>query len=148
MDSIREIIDGVRPKHTFYTIEPMPWMLPDSPEIYLQLLKDVDRKAFGVHLDYTNMINQPRRYVESSAFIRKCFSLLGPYIKSVHIKDICMERSLPCVIREVMPGQGSIDLRLVLKLIDKLGENMTGYAEHLNSYEKYKKALEYLKRCR
>ncbi len=148
VDSIREIIDGVRPEHTFYTIEPMPWMIPDSPENYLKLLKDVDRKAFGVHLDYTNMINQPRRYVESSAFIRRCFLLLGPYIKSIHIKDIRMDRELPCVIREVMPGQGTIDLRLVLKLAGELGENITGYAEHLNSCGEYKKALEYLKLCR
>ena len=26
--SIREILDDVRPAHTFYTIEPMPWMYP------------------------------------------------------------------------------------------------------------------------
>ncbi len=44
VDSVREIIDAVNPKRTFYTIEPMPWMVPDSPDQYLQLLKDVDRK--------------------------------------------------------------------------------------------------------
>ena len=41
--SIREIIDGVQPKNTFYCIEPMPWMIPDGPDEYLQLIRDVDR---------------------------------------------------------------------------------------------------------
>ena len=49
VDTTRDIIDSVRPKHTFYSLEPMPWMLPDSPDSYLRLIKDIDRKAFGVH---------------------------------------------------------------------------------------------------
>ena len=36
VDSVREIIDAVNPKNTFYSIEPMPWVLPDSPEQYLR----------------------------------------------------------------------------------------------------------------
>ena len=31
VDSVREIIDAVSPERTYYTIEPMPWVLPDSP---------------------------------------------------------------------------------------------------------------------
>ena len=43
----RDIIDSVQPKRAFYCIEPMPWMVPDSPEAYLQLIKDVDRPQFA-----------------------------------------------------------------------------------------------------
>jgi sugar phosphate isomerase/epimerase len=144
VDSIRAIIDAVKPKNTFYTVEPMPWMIPDSPESYLKLIKDVDRKAFGVHLDYTNMINSPTRYLKSSAFITHCFSLLGPYIKSVHAKDVKMENHLPCVIKEVMPGEGIIDFKLVMRLCRQINPDMTIYAEHLDSYEKYAMATSYL----
>ena len=38
----------------------MPWMIPDSPDENLQLIKDVNRKAFAVHLDFVNMINSPK----------------------------------------------------------------------------------------
>jgi sugar phosphate isomerase/epimerase len=144
VDSIRSIIDAVKPKKTFYTVEPMPWMVPDSPESYLKLLKDVDREGFGVHLDYTNMISNPMLYLKSSEFITHCFSILGPYIKSVHVKDVIMENHLPCVIREVMPGQGSIDFQLVLRLCRQLNPDMTIYAEHLDSYDKYAQATSYL----
>ena len=28
--TVRDIIDSVQPKTAFYTLEPMPWMLPDG----------------------------------------------------------------------------------------------------------------------
>ena len=37
VDSVREIIDAVQPKRTFYTLETMPWIYPDSPDSYLRL---------------------------------------------------------------------------------------------------------------
>ena len=146
VDSIREIIDGVDPGHTFYTAEPMPWMVPDSPESYLKLLRDVDREHFAVHLDYTNMISDPRRYLHSSDFIRECFRLLGPHIKSIHAKDVIMESGLPCVIREVMPGRGSIDFTLVLRLAGQLGDRMTVYSEHLQSWQEYRESTGFLRK--
>ena len=58
----RKIIDAVKPTRTFFALEAMPWAFPDSTETYLQLLKAIDRKQFGVHLDPVNMITSPRDY--------------------------------------------------------------------------------------
>ncbi|MBQ8136264.1 MAG: TIM barrel protein, partial [Clostridia bacterium] len=66
---IQDIIDSVKPDCAFYCIEPMPWMVPDSPEAYLQLIRDVDRAQFGAHMDFVNMINCPRRYLDADGFI-------------------------------------------------------------------------------
>ena len=145
VDTVREIIDGVNPVHTSYTLEPMPWMVPSSPEEYLQLIQDVDRKGFGVHLDFTNMINCPERFVHRDQFIENCFTKLAPYIKSVHGKDVIMEDKLPCVIREVMPGKGCVDYQKVVKLCEGLGENMTFFVEHLPDYESYTEAAGYVR---
>ena len=41
--TIREIIDAVSPHNTYFTIEPMPWMVPTGPDEYLHLLEAVDR---------------------------------------------------------------------------------------------------------
>jgi sugar phosphate isomerase/epimerase len=146
IDSIRDIIDSVEPVRTYYTIEPMPWMIPDSPDQCLKLIKDVDRKAFAVHLDYANMINNPMKYLHSSKFIKECFALLGPYIKSVHAKDLIMSDKLPCVIEEVMPGKGSIDFSLVVRLCNELGSDTTVFVEHLNTFEEYKQASDYVRK--
>ena len=88
--SIRNIIDSVKPDRAFYCIEPMPWMVPDSPEAYVRLIRDVDRKQFGAHMDFVNMINCPRRYLNAEGFIDECFRTLAPYIKSTHLKDTRM----------------------------------------------------------
>ena len=49
--TIRRIIDEAEPRHTFYSIESLPWMIPGSPDEYLRLLADADCPQFGVHLD-------------------------------------------------------------------------------------------------
>ena len=145
VDTVREIIDAVNPVRTSYTIEPMPWMVPSSPDEYLQLIKDVDRKGFGVHLDFTNMINCPERYVHREQFVEECFRKLAPYIKSVHCKDVIMEEIFPCVIREVMPGKGCLNYQKIVKLCDSLGENMTVFVEHLPDYESYREAAGFVR---
>jgi sugar phosphate isomerase/epimerase len=142
VDSVREIIDAVNPKRTFYTIEPMPWMVPDSPDQYLQLLNDVDRKAFAVHMDFTNMVNSPKRFIYSRDFIQECFDKLGPYIKSVHIKDAFMHQKYPCCIEECMPGKGTFDYGHILRCCENLGTDMTAFVEHLSTHEEYKEAVQ------
>lgn len=145
VDSIREIIDAVKPVRTYYTVETMPWMIPDSPEQYLQLIHDVDRKAFAVHLDFVNMINCPKRYVFCDEFIEDCFKKLGPYIKSIHAKDVLMENRYTTLIHETMPGKGIINYRKVAKLCDALGPDISVFVEHLNDFESYRQAAAYVR---
>lgn len=145
VDSIREIIDAVNPVRSCYSIEPMPWMVPDSPQQYLQLIKDVDRKGFGVHLDYVNMINCPRRYVHSTEFIRECFRLLGPYIKSIHGKDVFMEQKYTTMIHEVQPGAGTLDYTKILQMVEALGPDTTFFIEHLPDYETYQQVAGFIR---
>ena len=54
VESVRAIIDAVKPVRTYYTLEPMPWIYPDSADSYLRLIRAVDRDRFGVHLDQTS----------------------------------------------------------------------------------------------
>lgn len=145
VDSIQEIIDAVKPMHTFYTIEPMPWLVPDSPEQYLKLIKDVDRKEFAVHLDFVNMINCPERYCKSTEFIQHCFDLLGPYIKSIHGKDVLMEQAYTTLIHETMPGKGSLDYKKILAMVEKLGQDIPLFVEHLPDFETYRCAANYVR---
>jgi sugar phosphate isomerase/epimerase len=145
VDISREIIDCVKPTRTFYTLEPMPWMVPDSPDSYLKLIKDIDRKGFAVHLDYTNMINCPERFLKRDAFIEECFSKLGPYIKSIHAKDVIMDKVFPCVIREVMPGKGVVNFKKVVHLCEKLGKETTVFVEHLDTHEEYIQAAGHIR---
>lgn len=138
----REIIDAVQPTRTSFTLEPMPWMIPDSPEQYAQLLRDVDRPAFAVHLDVANWIHSPRRYFHYRAFVDACFSLLGPHIKSVHLKDVRLEPHLTTHLTECPCGEGGLDLPYCLQQCEALSHDLPVMLEHLPNYNAYIASLQ------
>jgi len=135
----REIIDEVNPVRTFYTLETMPWALPDSPDSYLELIKAIDRKQLAVHLDPVNMINSPRRYYNNGAFLKECFEKLGPFIKNCHAKDIRLGTNLTVHLDEVLLGTGGLNYKVFLSELSKL-KNVPLMLEHLKTKEEYTQA--------
>lgn len=146
VDSVREIIDSVSPKRACYALEPMPWMVPDGPDEYLQLIRDVDRAQFAAHMDFVNMINCPRRYLAPEAFIEDCFRKLGPYIRSTHIKDTRMHpTNLTALLEECSPGEGTLDYEAVLRILDRwLPAGAPVLLEHMTTFEEYAAAYDYV----
>jgi sugar phosphate isomerase/epimerase len=130
-ETAQKIIDTVKPKRTWYVIETMPWMIPDSPDVYLRLLSTVDRERFAVHLDPVNMITSPRRYFESTAFLKECFTKLGPRIRSCHAKDTLLEHTLTAHLKEVPPGKGSLNYETYISLAESVDPEMPFIMEHL-----------------
>ena len=140
--TIREILDEVRPTRTFYTVEPMPWMVPDSPQAYVRLLRDVDRPGFAVHLDIANWINSPVRFYRYSEFVDECFALLGPQVKSIHLKDVCIGPEMPICLRECPPGTGGVDLRHYLQRASELPSDTPVLLEHLPDFATYSASMQ------
>ena len=142
VSSIREIIDDVGPRRAFYCIEPMPWMIPDSPDAYLQLIRDVDRPQFAAHMDFVNMINCPRRALAPEIFIEECFSKLAPWIKSTHVKDSRLDPlRLTTVLEECSPGEGDLDFTRVLSIMNTyLAPDAPVLLEHMQTFEEYQAA--------
>jgi len=144
VESVRKIIDAVKPSRTFYTLETMPWMFPDSPDSYLDLLLAIDRKAFAVHLDPINMLCTPRRCFDTGSFLRECFEKLGPYIKCCHAKDVKMGDRLTLHLEEVTPGQGCMDFRTYFRELSRLEPTTPVMIEHLADDAEYATAFQYL----
>jgi sugar phosphate isomerase/epimerase len=145
VETVREIIDAVKPKRTFYTLETMPWVYPDSPESYVELIRAIDRDAFAVHLDPVNLICSPQRYFNNALLISDCFKQLGPYIKSCHAKDIRLSDHLTTHLDEVRPGLGILDYRVYLKEMNKLDRDLPLIVEHLETEEEYRHATGYIR---
>ena len=145
VETVRHIIDEVKPLNSFYTLEPMPYMLPDSPDSYLELMKAIDRKHFAVHLDPVNMISDPHRYFNNAGFLRECFSKLGPYIKSVHAKDIIILPKLTLHLEERRPGLGTLDYRVLLGEVSRF-RDLPLMMEHLDKPEEYRLADAYIRK--
>ncbi len=145
VETVRDIIDSVSPRRTFYTLETMPWMYPDSPDAYVRLIKAIDRSQFAAHLDPVNLICSPQRYYSNAEIIRECFEKLGPYFKSCHAKDILLDQRLTVHLDEVRPGLGNIDYGCFLKELKKLPHDVPLMLEHLPNAEEYKLAAEHIR---
>lgn len=144
VETIRGIIDEVRPKRTYFTLETMPWAFPDSADSYVRLVAAIDRKQFAVHLDPVNLINSPRRYFNNGQVIRECFSKLGPHIKSCHAKDIILEKKLTTHLNEIRPGLGGLDYATFLRELSKVPDTPL-MLEHLENQEQYRQAADHIR---
>jgi len=145
VESVRAIIDGVKPIRTYYALETMPWVYPDSVESYVRLVKAIDRERFAVHLDPANLLNSPERYYNTSALIREFVERLGPHIRSCHAKDIMLADALTVHLDEVRPGLGNLDYATYLRELDRLDPDTPLMIEHLGSPEDYRLAAEHIR---
>lgn len=145
VETTRGIIDAVAPKRTFFTLECMPWMYPDSPDSYLQLIKAIGRPQFAVHLDPVNLVCSPQRYFGNGALIRECVEKLGQYIKSCHAKDIALASKLTTHLDEVRLGLGGLDYRAYLRELNKLDPDLPLMLEHLPAEEDYRQAAAHVR---
>jgi len=143
--AVRHIIDSVKPTRAFYTLETMPYTIPDSPDVYLSLIKAIDRRQFACHLDPVNLINSPRRFYNNGELIRECFKKLGPYIKSCHAKDVALQNKALVHLDEVIPGQGGLNYAVLLSELSKLPGAAVLMLEHLQTAEEYQQAANYIR---
>lgn len=144
IESIQEIIDDVKPSHTFYTVEPMPWMYPMGPDEYLRMIQEVDREQFAVHMDVFNWITSARRYFFHEEFMEECFDKLGAYIKSCHLKNVRLSQAFTLQMQETACEKGDLRLEKYAELIERLDPDMPVIIEHLDNDQEYLESLSYV----
>ncbi len=145
VETTKRIIDAVKPQNTFYTLEPMPYMYPDTADSYLELIEAVDRKAFGAHIDIVNIINSPRKYYGNGEVIKEWFDKLLPHIRSCHAKDIILRDALTVHLDECRPGTGNLDYDALLTCASKMNDRIAVMLEHMTEAEDYRLATEFIK---
>ena len=127
---VQRIIDTVKPEKTTFCMETESRYLPDSPEIYVELIKAVDRPGFAAHLDPINITSNPRRFYFSGDFIRDCFAKMGPYIMSCHAKDTQMVRNAQVRFDETFAGNGGLDFKAYISELVKIENDAPLMHEH------------------
>jgi sugar phosphate isomerase/epimerase len=138
VEMARYFLDTVKPKTAFFTYEIFPFDIIDSVENIERLIKAIDRRQFGVHLDLVNLINCPRAYFTSGDIAKECVRRFGDRIVSCHAKDIKMkEPSISVILEEVVMGQGNIDLKTFMRQIEGLSRPIPFMMEHLKDEAEY-----------
>jgi sugar phosphate isomerase/epimerase len=130
----RQIIDEVKPRRAKFSLEMMQYSLPDSVDSYVELIRAVDRPAFGAHLDPVNLVMTPRTYWHNAALIRDCFDRLGPWLVSCHAKDVVnIHHTASLEFAEAQIGDGVLDYRTYLRELDRLPREVPLMLEHLDA---------------
>lgn len=143
VDNCRYLIDGVKPKHTKFSIEMMGWSLPNDGDSYLKLIRAVDRAQFGAHVDVCNIVDSPERYYSNTEIINDVFRKLGSAILSCHAKDVGPHATH---FTETIPGRGGIDYRAYLRNIAALPEETPLMLEHLKTAAEYDEGRGYIQK--
>ncbi|WIJ24520.1 sugar phosphate isomerase/epimerase family protein [Devosia sp. RR2S18] len=147
VETARYVIDAVKPKRAKFSLEMVPWLVTDTPENYLKLLRAIDRPQFGTHIDAVNMVITPRLYFKSGRMIREAFELLGPWVVSCHAKDIVMQGGPGTIsfhFDEVPPGEGNLDYVAYVTEIARLGREVPLMLEHFD-VPAYRRGLAHIK---
>ena len=143
--TVQRLIDTAEPQHTTFSLEPMPWMIPDSVESYQELLWEIDRPAFAVHYDPVNLMTNPRDYADNGRkmldFIRK----LGPLIRVVHLKDVLLDQRFTTILLEKQAGEGELDYPALLTALDRLDPDLPVLTEHMDREEDSLRAEAYIR---
>ena len=145
VQTVRGIIDAVKPTRTFYALECMQWIAPTTADEYLALIKAIDRKQFAVHFDPVNMIWSPERYYRTGEIIREFVAKLGPQIRSCHAKDVTIDSKSIVHLDEIAPGGGNLDYKTYLLELAKLDPDTPLMLEHLKGADEYARAAAHIR---
>ena len=145
VNTVKSLIRDAGVTRTAFTLEPMPWMLPWDGESYRRLLDAVNDEHFAVHMDAINLMNCPERYFHCADFLKETFGMLHGRIRSVHVKDVNLERTLTLHLKEVPIGEGGFDIPAYARLAEAEGPDTPFIVEHLAAEEEYLKAIAVLK---
>ena len=147
VDLARDLLNTVKPKTASFAYEIFPFNVVDSPEMIAKLIKAVDHKQFGVHLDLVNLINCPRAYFRSGEIMDECIKLFGDKIVSAHVKDVKMKApAISVILEEVPAGQGGLDLAKYLRELHKLPVEIPLMMEHLSDEAEYDMAAAHIRK--
>jgi sugar phosphate isomerase/epimerase len=142
VENCQKIIDAVKPSKARFCLEMMGWSYPDGPDVYLRLIRAIDRPGgFGVHVDMANLINSPDRYYNNAALTKETFRKLGRWVVSAHAKDIAGKDGH---LAETIPGRGGLDYATYLREVTSLGREVPLMLEHLRTPEEYDEARQYV----
>lgn len=135
VETVRYLLDTVKPTRAKFALEMMQYSLPDSVDSYVELINAIDRPMFGAHFDPVNIIMTPRVYFDNGALIRECFDKLGQWVVSCHAKDITLHHQAALHLDEVQIGEGVLDYRTYLGELNRLPREVPLMLEHLKGEE-------------
>ncbi|MFA5904943.1 MAG: sugar phosphate isomerase/epimerase [Desulfobacula sp.] len=109
-DGLKEVLPHAREKGIMLLIEPEPDLLIQTSDEYLDFIKDFDHPNLGLNFDIGHFYcvgEDPAEVVGK----------LKDHTRHYHLEDIPKNREH----RHILPGEGGIDIKRILRAIEKTG---------------------------
>ena len=105
----------------------------DPPEKCRGIVETVGSDHLRLIMDAVNHFQCLHQVYHSSDWVNHIFDEMGPIAPLAHIKDLKISNGLVMHIDQEVPGDGELDLALVLKRFEALHPNGYGLIEHLRA---------------
>lgn len=86
MDSLKRLTEEAEKQDVWMAIEPVAWHPLEDVETTLEVLHELGSDHVKVIFDMANVLERPEE-INQGPYWEKCFSLLGDYIETIHLKD-------------------------------------------------------------
>ena len=103
----------------------------DPPEKCRDIVEAVGADHLRLIMDAVNHFGSIQDVYHSSAFLNCIFDAVGPLAPVAHLKDVKVSPGLVVHIDQEVPGEGELDLALMLQRFDALFPEGYGLIEHL-----------------
>lgn len=103
----------------------------DSPETCRSVIEELASPNLRLVMDAVNHFESLRQVYANSDRINHIFDVMGNLSPISHIKDITVGNGLVIHLEEAIPGEGELDLPLLLKRFQEFQPNGYGLIEHL-----------------
>jgi sugar phosphate isomerase/epimerase len=144
VESCREIAATVSALAATLCLEPWAITTLDSPARLEEVMRRVDHPKVAVELDPVNMMTIDR-YADTAGFLTECFDRLGEKIRLVHAKDTLLKpEPFTYHMSEAAPGEGVLDFRTLLELMQRLPADTPLLIEHLSDEGTIARARDYI----
>lgn len=113
------------------TMETHAVSIMDPPEKCRGIVEAVGSNRLRLILDAVNHFQSLQQVYHSSDWVNHIFDEMGRVAPLAHIKDLKVSNGLVLHIDQDVPGEGELDLALVLRRFDELHPDSYGMIEHL-----------------
>ena len=131
IETLRRVADKADAEGQTIVIETHVLTIMNSPETNVQVVEAVGSPHIRIVMDYVNHFQMLAQVYDSTARINHIFDVMGSVCPVGHCKDISVGNGFVTHFSEEIPGEGELDLAVVLQRWHELRPDGYLLLEHL-----------------
>ncbi len=132
IDTLKPIAQKAELEGVILAMETHVVSIMDPPDKCRQIVESVGSDNLQLIMDAVNHFQSLKQVYNSTDFLNHIFDSIGDLAPLAHIKDLKISNGLVLHIDQEVPGEGELDVALMLKRFDALHPNGYGLIEHLS----------------